>query len=220
MTNIVEHQSREDLEEFLACEFANDLCNALQRHDRAGIALSGGSTPRPIYERMSRDSRISWERVDVTLADERLTDPDSEDSNEHLVKTTLLTNAAAKARFFPLRSEGDLPCPVDTIILGMGEDGHFASLFPTAKELDAGLSSRDPAVLRMTPDPLPEGAPYPRMSLTLPTILSIPIIRVAMTGKTKRQVFREARQPGPAHELPIRALIAAGHPHLTVHWAP
>lgn len=199
---------------------ATAILDAQRDRGEALIALSGGSTPGPIYRRLGSETRIDWKRVTVTLADERLTEPGDPDSNEALVRRTLLDGPASAARLVPLTEDTKLPGAIDALLLGMGNDGHIASLFPTAQELPLALSPNAPDVIRITPDPLPANAPYPRVSLSLGAILSAHRVLLAITGDDKRTTLETAEQDGPAQELPVRAILHAGHPHLSVFWAP
>lgn len=196
------------------------LQEAITERGEAHIALAGGSTPKPIYEALSLDDRVEWDRVTAILTDERLTPPGDPASNEAMLHSTLMKGAAVGVRYRRIE-EGAATLPQqDLILLGMGADGHFASLFPGAEELSDGLAPDAPAVLRMTPNPLPANAPFPRLSLSLPTILNARRLLVVMTGDEKREVVERAQQPGAVEELPIRALLQSGHTDLQVAWAP
>ncbi|MEM9838930.1 MAG: 6-phosphogluconolactonase [Pseudomonadota bacterium] len=196
------------------------LSSGVADRGEAHMALSGGSTPAPIYERLSAYDKLDWSKVTVTLVDERMTEPNDPASNEVLVRNTLLKDAASSATFTPI-TEGQASVPQqDIMLLGMGGDGHFASLFPTAEELQDGLYASAPAVLRMTPNPLPANAPFPRLTLTLPTILASRALVLAITGDEKRGVLDSAQEAGPTEDLPISALLRADHPNLTILWAP
>lgn len=219
MNERIEHADRDALTRAVADGIAGILRDAVARKGEARIALSGGSTPGPVYERLSADESVPWSRTVVTLADERLTPEGHADSNETLVRRTLLKGAGAAARFEPLREGQESLPPQDVILLGMGSDGHVASLFPGARELGAALAPSAPAVLRVVPDPLPAHAPYHRLTLTLPTILEADHLVLAITGEEKRSVLERASGDGPVDELPVRALLRAGHSHLTIHWA-
>lgn len=135
------------LVEDLAVEIARHLQAAIASRDQATLAVSGGKTPLPLFARLSR-SDIEWDKVTVTLVDERWVPEQHPDSNARLVKTGLLKGRARYARFLGLmtgaadpftaeeqldRRLGELPLPLDVVVLGMGEDGHTASYFPAAR---------------------------------------------------------------------------------------
>ncbi|KFL47125.1 6-phosphogluconolactonase [Sphingobium sp. ba1] len=200
----------------LAARIATVLEQAIATRGVATIALSGGSSPRPVLESLSA-SLSDWSKVIVTLVDERWVDTTDSDSNEKLVRDTLLQGPAAAARFVPMKNaaadaylgqpkaEEDfaaLPWPLDIILLGMGDDGHTASLFPEAKELDDGLSST-----ALTIAVTPPAAPHQRLSLTAHAILSSRHIFLQISGAAKKAIYDRALAGGPVEELPIRVAL-------------
>ncbi len=202
---------------------------ATSERGTASLVVSGGSTPKPLFEHLSRQS-LAWDRVRVTLADERWVPADHEASNERLVRRHLLVGEAAAAELIGLktpdptpeagreaceRALARLPRPFDVVVLGMGGDGHTASLFPDAPELGAGL---DPETGHTCLAVRPPAAPHPRMSLTLSAITGSRKLVLHITGEDKRQVYLSASKPGPAEELPIRAVLESGR--VEVWWAP
>lgn len=214
----------------LAESVAADLRAAVSSDGEATLVVSGGSTPRPFFHALAR-LPLGWDRVTVTLADERWVAPDDEASNEALVRRELLVAEAAAASFLPLKNaaatpeEGRDACeqalaglrrPFDVLVLGMGGDGHTASLFPGAAELAAGL---DPEGARLCLAVRPRSAPHPRMSLTLPALLASRKIVLHLVGEEKLAVYRRALQPGPLEELPIRAVLRRATDRVELWWA-
>ena len=192
------------------------LGEAIAARGVASIALSGGRSPRPVLEALSAMA-LDWEKVVVALVDERWVGPDHADSNERLIHETLLQGAAAKARFVGMKNEAAdayagqaaceaayaaLPWPLDIALLGMGEDGHTASLFPEAKELAEGLST-SALTLAVTPP----AAPHQRMSLSASAILKSRHIFLQIGGAAKKAVYDRALAGGPVEELPIRVAL-------------
>ncbi|AMK18362.1 MULTISPECIES: 6-phosphogluconolactonase [Sphingobium] len=192
------------------------LNDAVATRGVATIALSGGRSPRPVLEALS-EAAMDWEKVIVTLVDERWVAPDHADSNERLVRETLLRGEAAKARFVPMKNEAAdayagqaaceadfaaLPWPLDIVLLGMGEDGHTASLFPQARELAEGLSTS-----ALTLAATPPAAPHQRMSLSAQAILNSRHIFLQIGGAAKKAVYERALAGGPVEELPIRLAL-------------
>jgi 6-phosphogluconolactonase len=200
----------------LAERIATELEVALRTRGRALLAVSGGSTPKRFFAELSR-APINWSAVDITLADERWVPASDERSNARLVREQLLVNAAAVARFLPLQLDGHSPesgadalesqfaprLPIDVLILGMGNDGHTASLFPGGDRLDAAL---DPAGMRMLLPMHAPGAPEPRITFTLPALVAARHLHLHIEGAAKQTVLREALARG---ELPIAKVLAA-----------
>jgi 6-phosphogluconolactonase len=225
------YADREALASDLADAIAADLRVAVAARGAASLVVSGGSTPRPLFAALARIA-LPWEDVWVTLADERWVDADDEASNERLVRRHLRVGEAAGARLVGLRNAAPtpeagreacekslaaVPRPFDVVVLGMGDDGHTASLFPGAPELAAGL---DRGTDRLCLAVRPPAAPHPRMSLTLAAILGSRRLVVHISGEAKWEVYRQVKEPGPVEEAPIRAVLASGHEALAVYWAP
>jgi len=213
----------------LAGRIAGLLAEAIRANGMASLAVSGGSTPVDLFEALS-EMDISWEHVVITLVDERWVGLEDPDSNERLVKRHLLKGMAAAARFTGLKNqaavaaEGEelcgmeqrkVPRPHDVVVLGMGSDGHTASLFPNARELASAINSDRICVAITPPD-----APHQRMTLTLPAILNSRQIFVHITGDDKRQVLERAMAQGPEEEMPIRWILRQKKVPVAVYWSP
>ncbi|MET0371191.1 MAG: 6-phosphogluconolactonase [Sphingobium sp.] len=200
----------------LARYIAARLCTAIDDRGVATFAVSGGRSPRPVLDALSA-APIDWAKVTVLLVDERWVDPASEDSNERLVRETLLRGPAQAATFLPMKNDAAdpyagqraceiayaaLPWPLDIVMLGMGEDGHTASLFPGAHELAQGLATEARTVALTPPT-----APHPRLSLSANAILDCRAILLQIGGAEKRIVYKRALAGGPLDELPVRAAL-------------
>jgi len=200
----------------IAERIATILSDAIAQRGVASIALSGGRSPRPVLEALS-EAELDWDKVVVTLVDERWVAPDNADSNEKLVRDTLLKGAVGMARFVPMKMDAtdayagqaaveaafaDLPWPLDIVLLGMGDDGHTASLFPEGNELAEGLMSQ-----ALTIAATPPVAPHQRMSLTAHGILQSRHIFVQISGAGKKAVYERALAGGPVEDLPIRLAL-------------
>lgn len=214
----------------LAEQVAAQLQTALHARGRATLAVPGGTTPAPFLRALAQHA-LDWTKVVITLTDERQVPADHERSNARLLRENFLQQGAAAARFLPLFSgESDEAAvqrtamqlreqclPLDVCVLGMGTDGHFASLFPGADQLAAGLNLANPAaLLAITAADIPE----PRLSLSLAAIITAPAVHLLITGEQKQQVLQQAtadQQPVPA--LPVTALLRAAGNQLTVHFA-
>lgn len=229
----VEHCYRD--RDTLAADLAQTITAALEeglaRNPRASLAVSGGSTPVPLFHAL-RATELPWPRIDVTLADERWVPPTHEDSNERLIRETLLQGNAATASCIPLKTPGPTPdagageCeerlhqlswPLDVVVLGMGGDGHTASLFPHAPALDAGL---DPGSERLCIPITPETAPHARISLTLAALLNTRHLILHITGTDKWDVYQQALAGEDAQAMPVRAVLHQRRTPVHVYWAP
>lgn len=228
------HERRFDDRDTLAATLATDIAAllraALDDRETASLVVSGGSTPAPMFRALS-SAALPWDRVTVTLADERWVPADADDSNERLVRENLLQGPAAAARFVGLKSPAatpeagmadteralrDVPQPFDVMVLGMGDDGHTASLFPGTGELAAAL---DPTARTRCAPIRPHGL-QPRMTLTLPTILNSRSILLLLAGQDKRKVYEQAVAGADVMEMPIRAVLRQARTPIEVYWAP
>ena len=207
-----------DAAQALADAVAADLTAALAQRPHASLVVSGGRSPIAFFERL-RGAPLDWSRVVVTLADERWVPPDHAESNARLLAEHLLRGTAAAARFVPLwngaASPGGaiaertvaltvLPRPIDALVLGMGEDGHTASLFPGAAGLAAALDPRGEALLAAIDPP---AAPHPRLTLTLAALLDSRRIHLPIGGAAKQAVYRRALVSGDSARWPVTAVL-------------
>ena len=182
-------------------EIATSLEAGLSKSGKVSIALSGGSSPTALYEGLSSID-LDWARVRVTLIDDRLVPANHDDSNQKLVRKTLLRGKAATAEFIRLQDwpQGNLP---DIAILGMGTDGHFASLFPDMMgDAEAFHPEADPAIIKTAPmgNPL-----HPRITMNLAMILAIPQRVLIVVSEEKKAVLSAALS---GVDLPITRLLA------------
>lgn len=214
----------------LAESVADRIRKAIAERGAAAIAVSGGSTPGRFFQALGKTRDIDWEKVVVTLVDERWVDDTNDRSNAMLVNERMLQGPAAVARFLPLYSGGsepdaahiartnallaDLPQPFAAVILGMGNDGHTASFFPGGDTLDAALSEEGPVLAIRAP-----GAGEPRVTFTLPRLLRTDGLYLHIEGEEKAEVLDRALGDGPIADMPIRAVLRSGHA-VTVYWCP
>lgn len=189
----------------LADAVAADLHAALAAQERAVLAVSGGKSPIAFFQALNR-ADLDWTRTDITLADERLVPTSHADSNTALVRGHLLQNRAAAANWRPLVDDGadegslkDTQAAVrlansrfrqpDVLVLGMGNDGHTASIFPLSPQFADAVNPDYPQPLLHTS---PVTAPHERISMSLAAILATARIYLAIAGAEKRQVFEQA----------------------------
>ena len=216
----------------LAERVAAQLREAVAARGTAVIAVSGGSTPKDFFARLSREA-LDWAKVAVTLVDERWVPDSNARSNAKLVQTTLLQNAAAGARFVPLYTGAPtpeaglaeaaariaaLPAPFDVVVLGMGEDGHTASFFPGGDHLAEALDPQGTA--KVLPMQAP-GAGEPRITLTLPVLLATRALYLLVSGEKKRDLLADVRLGlADAKGYPVRAVVQQERVPLAVYWCP
>ena len=196
----------------LATEISRHLQAAILSRGQATLAVSGGKTPLLLFDHLA-DTEIEWDKVTVTLVDERWVDEDHPDSNASLVKSGLLKGHAGRARFLGLKTPqadpfsameqverqlGSLALPLDVVVLGMGLDGHTASFFPAARGVEQAL---DPTTTRLCCAVEPTTAPHPRMTLTLPVILAARHLYLHIVGHEKKKVLDEAMSAGSGSDL-------------------
>jgi 6-phosphogluconolactonase len=210
-------EAREALAEALAQDVADELARAIEAKGKATLAVSGGSTPKLFFEKLS-EIDIAWPRVSVTLVDERQVPETSERSNARLVRQHLLRNKAASAHFIPLVGNPDaekVP-PFDVAVLGMGSDGHTASFFPGGDRLAEAL---DGDTKRKLIEMTAPGAGEPRLTFTLPVLQSSGRLALHIEGAEKRHVLKKALGDGPQEDMPVRAVLRSDAP-VTLYWCP
>jgi 6-phosphogluconolactonase len=219
----IDYIDRDMMHLSVARKLVSDLRAALGRRDRAVLAVAGGTTPGPVFDLLG-GLDLDWERVDIVPTDERWLSPDDPRSNARLIRGRLMTDGAASATLIPLWVAAETPeaglaevtasivpiLPVDVALVGMGADGHVASIFPGGDHLAPALASDAPPVLPMRAPAAPEA----RITLTMPVLRGAFAVHVLITGAEKRAVLDRARGADPA-ELPVAALLKSA----IVHWA-
>lgn len=214
------------LAETAADAVAEALSQGLRERGAASLVATGGRSPGPVYDHLQR-ALLDWSKVTVTLSDERFVPPHDPASNERLVRDRLLADKAASAAFVPLYSEAADPeaaaqaaeaglralAPFDVMLLGMGEDGHVASLIPGSPVLEKGMDAAGERFLLGVPAGV-GSPPLARITLTLPALLSARKILVLVSGEAKRQVIEAGAG------LPVHALLEAAKGRIRVLWTP
>ncbi len=216
------------------CEVA--LRSAIEDRGEATFMVSGGSTPEPLYKALS-NSDLDWESVYVALVDERWVDFDHDKSNEAFTVKHLIQNKAAVANLVGMKNSADtaaeglvdceaayqqLAQPFDITILGMGSDGHTASLFPHAQGLDEALNpdSNELCAAITAKQSEVTGAIVERMTLSLAGLLRSKSLVLLITGDEKLAVLRAAQADGDVKDMPIRAVLRQDRVPVIVYWAP
>lgn len=224
------YDDRDALAGAAAARIESELKAALAARGAAGLILSGGSTPGPVYEALSGVD-LGWERVTVGLADERWVDADHPASNAALVARTLLQDKAVAATFLPMKTEHEraaeavealdaryaaLDDRLDVMVLGMGPDGHSLSWFPDAEglatALDTNAASRVAEI--MARKSAVTGDNLERMTLTARCVAAARHVLLMITGEEKKRVLESG-----ADDLPIRQVERLAGERLAVMWA-
>ncbi|MES2858025.1 MAG: 6-phosphogluconolactonase [Pseudomonadota bacterium] len=220
----------------LVAHVADDLqeacAKAVRERGIAWLALAGGRTPLPIYARIKASAAAG--NVTAVPTDERCVPHGHPACNLQALRGAFVGSNGIVVTSLT-REDGDVaaslkqsrsllalnPQPFDAVLLGMGADGHFASLFPGAANLGDGLAMDSGLdAIATLPHPLPPEAPFARISLTLPRLLRARRIHLVVTGEDKRRVLRHAQHQHTTGSLPVAALLHARDHRLQVHWSP
>jgi 6-phosphogluconolactonase len=215
----------------LAGDIAARLTRALAGRGHASLLVSGGHSPAQLFDALCTQE-LDWSRVFIALADERWVDPGETGSNERLVRERLLREKAAAARFTGLKNSAPspllgadaawdalakVPRPFDVTVLGMGDDGHTASLIPGSPGLRSALDpDASPACVAMWS----RTAPHERLSLNLSALLGSAHISVLILGEQKLRIYRTACSGRSVEEMPIRGILHQERVPVEVIWAP
>lgn len=188
---------------------AGFLAEHLGKLDGACIAVPGGNTPGPIFaELAARD--LDWGKIGIWLTDDRCVPENHRARNLGLLRKHL---SGTEADIIPLSQDLDPP-KFDLVWIGMGADGHIASLFPNMNPRAGGK----PEVIRNTPDPLPPEAPFDRLSLNMAAITNTDILMLVISGSEKKAVLDDAIMG--QSDLPIARLLKSAEMPIKIFWSP
>ena len=227
-----EYDSLDELADAVAGDVGFIVQSAVEARDASLIAVPGGKTGPAIYRKLATQ-QLPWKKVTIIPTDDRLVPVDSDLSNVREIARTFLPLGA---RVVPLTSEAaadyrlagnaadarlqDLPWPADLCWLGMGADGHTASIF-AGPDLQAALDApKARRAIGTMPDPLPGDAPVPRVTLTRAAILAARTVLITITGNQKRELLEQAIADGQSSKLPIGRVLAEAEQPIDIHWCP
>lgn len=224
-----EFDDAEEMIDQVAGDIAFIIESALDSRGQALVAFPGGTTPKPIFEKLL-EANIRWKNVTIIPTDDRLVAVNSEMSNVADIARAFLPKGA---RVLPLTSEAadyklagsaanarlaDLHWPPDLVWLGMGADGHTASIF-TGPDLDAALNpEKGVRAIGVAPDPLPPEAPVNRVTLTAPAIAEARTTMLVVSGAKKREVLEAAIEQGKKSAYPIGQVLERIDVPVDIYW--
>jgi 6-phosphogluconolactonase len=226
-----EYDSLDELADAVAGDVGFIVESAVDARNASLIAVPGGRTGPAIFPKLAAQTQ-QWKRVTIIPTDDRLVPMDDELSNVRAIAKAFLPTGA---RVIPIAADiadyrlagnsadarlQDLPWPPDLVWLGMGADGHTASIFP-GSDLQAALDApKARRAIGVMPDPLPAEAPVARVTLTRAAILSARTILVTVTGQEKREILEQAIADGHSSRMPIGRVLAEVDQPIDIHWCP
>jgi 6-phosphogluconolactonase len=226
-----EYDDAAEMTEAVAGDIQFVIESALDARGAAVIALSGGKTPIPIYDKLAK-AKLDWKRVTIVPADERIVPLGDPLSNVTMIGKAFIPKGARVIPVVPQATDDykaagrsadalmqDLHWPLDLVLLGVGGDGHTASIFPGPDYDEALNGPRERRALGVMPDPLPPEAPVARVTLSRQAIISAKAVMIAVTGDGKRKVIEDAIREGAGSPYPIGRVLADAELPVDIHWA-
>lgn len=240
MTSAVINQhifsDRETLYQSTAGYCLQHLMQAITDRGQASFIVPGGTTPAPVFKMLSTE-KIHWEQVTIALSDERWIDTTHDQSNQYLIEHTLMQHAAKKAKFIGMKSPFEtadaaqkkcnesyqkISNPYDVVMLGMGSDGHVASLFPNSKAIKTGLDPDSHQIcIANNAEGCEVAGKFPeRMTMTLAALLNSQVVVILGQGNYKRDTFERAMTSNDPYQFPVAALMQQNRVPIEFFWAP
>ncbi len=226
-----EYDSLDELADAVAGDVGFIIESAVDARGSSLIAVPGGSTGPAIFPKLASQS-LPWKKLTIIPTDDRLVPMDDERSNIRAIAKTFLPLGA---RVVPIAADiqdpklagnsadarlQDLPWPPDLVWLGMGGDGHTASIFAGPDMQDALDAPKARRAVGVTPDPMPADMPVARVTLTRAAILSARTVTITITGQQKRDLLEQAIADGQSSKLPIGRVLAEAEQPIDIHWCP
>ena len=225
-----DYDSVDEMAEAVAGDIGFIIESALDARGEALIAVPGGKTPLPIYEKLAK-AKLNWKKVTIVPTDDRLVPLTDSKSNIRAIAQAFLPTGA---RVFPITSDiadyrlagnsanaklSELKFPLDLAWIGVGSDGHTASIFPGPDLEDALNAPKGRYAVGVMPDPLPPEAPVARVTLTRSAILSARTVLITVIGDEKKALLEQAIKDGHSSKVPIGMVLAEAEQPIDIHWA-
>ncbi len=226
-----EYEDVEEMAQAVAGDIGFVIESAIDARGGAVIALAGGKTPLPIYEKLAK-AKLDWKRVTIVPGDDRIVPLGDPLSNVTAIGKIYIPKGA---RVIPLVSATapdykaagraadallqDVHWPLDLCLLGVGNDGHAASIFPGPDYDEALNGPKERRALGVMPDPLPPEAPVARVTLSREAIVNARALMIAITGQEKRDVLESAIDQGASSNYPVGRILADVELPVDIHWS-